>query len=124
MPRTGRPRKDASHELAYPPRKRAKTQEGREQQLTAIAYDLAERQMIAGTAAAPVITHFLKAASSRELLEQERIRNEIALMEVKREAMASTARVEEMYKDALNAMRSYQGQPPIETEVGVADDGY
>lgn len=124
MPRTGRPRKDASHAPVVPIRKRATTPEVREQQLSAAAYDLAEQQIAAGTASAQVITHFLKAASSREQLEQERMRNEIALMEAKREAMASAARVEELYLGALNAMRSYQGEPPLEVESEVVDDDY
>lgn len=124
MPRTGRPRKDASLAPVIPIRNRAKTPEVREQQLSAAAYDLAEQQIAAGTASAQVITHFLKAGSSRERLEQERMTNEIALMEAKREAMASAARVEELYLGALNAMRSYQGQPPIEAEGEVIDDDY
>jgi hypothetical protein len=114
MPRTGRPRKDAQRPV--PVRHRARTPEVREQQLVAAAYDLAEEQINAGTASAQVITQFLKLGSSREFLEQERMRNEIALMEAKREAMASAARVEELYLGALNAMRSYQGQPPLEVE--------
>ena len=124
MPRTGRPRKDASTALAPPVRKRARTPEVREQQLIAAAYDLAEQQIHAGIASAQVITSFLKMGSSRERLEQERMQNEIALMEAKRVAMESSARVEEMYKDALNAMRSYQGQPPLEDQEAVTDDGY
>lgn len=122
MPRTGRPRKDAVP--VVPVRHRARSPEAREQQLVAAAYDLAEQQIYAGTASAQVITTFLKAGSQREQLEQERMRNEIALMEAKREAMASAARVEELYLGALNAMRSYQGQPPIELEGEVMDDSF
>lgn len=124
MPRTGRPRKDASTALERPIRKRAKTPEVREQQLIAAAYDLAEQQINAGTASAQVITSFLKMGSSRERLEQERMQHEISLMQAKKEAMAASERIEQMYKDALDSMRSYQGQPPIEDQQGVADDGY
>jgi hypothetical protein len=35
-------------------------------------------------------------------------------LKTKRESLESQARVEEMYKDALNAMRSYSGQPALE----------
>lgn len=122
MPRTGRPRKDASLAPVIPIRRKATTPEGREQQLVGAAIDLAEQQIAAGTASAQVITHYLKLGSSREALEQERMKNEIALMEAKREAMASAARVEELYLGALNAMRSYQGQPPLEVESEVVDD--
>jgi hypothetical protein len=122
MPRTGRPRKDAQLATVIPPRRRAKTPELREQQLSAAAYDLAEQQIYAGTASAQVITHFLKAGSSRDHLEKERIRGEVELQKAKMEQMASSARIEELYIGAMNAMRSYQGQPPIEVESERLDD--
>lgn len=87
----------------------ATTPEGREQQLTSAAYDLAERQLRDGTASSQVITHFLKAGATREALEQERLRGENILLEAKAGAMASAARTEELIRDALGAMRSYQG---------------
>lgn len=124
MPRTGRPRKDATLASVTPIRKRATTPEVREQQLIAGAVDLAERQIEAGTASAQVITHYLKLGSSREHLEQERIRNEIALMEAKREAMASAERSEALFAQALNAMRSYQGQPPLEVDSERMEEAY
>lgn len=92
------------------PRRPATTPEGREHQLIALATDLAEKQMADGTASAQVITHYLKLGSSRERLEQERLQMEVEFMEAKKEAMASTARTEELMKDALNAFRSYSGQ--------------
>lgn len=95
-------------------RKPATTPEGRENQLVSLASDLAEEQIAGGTASSQVITHFLKLGSSRERLEQQRIRHENELLEVKKEAMESQKRVEEMYKDALDAMRSYSGQEPLE----------
>lgn len=87
----------------------ATTPEGREQQITSMAYDLAERQIRDGTASSQVITHFLKAGATRESLEQERLRGENILLEAKAGAMASAARTEELIRDALGAMRSYQG---------------
>ena len=44
------------------------------------------------------------------MLEQERLRHENELLEAKREALASQARVEQMYKDAMAAFRTYAGQ--------------
>ena len=46
-------------------RRPARTPEEREDQLTSVAYDLAEEQIEAGTASSQVITHFLKAGSRR-----------------------------------------------------------
>lgn len=98
-------------------RKPATTPEAREQELASQAYDLAEEQIQGGTASSQVITHFLKMGSTREQLEQQRIAHEVELMEVKREQIASQARVEEMYKDALDAMKSYSGtEQPADDE--------
>lgn len=91
----------------------ATTPEGRENQLVAQATDLAEKQLREGTASAQVITHYLKLGSSREQLEQERLAQEVSLMKAKREAMASAARVEELYGAAIDAMRAYAGQDPL-----------
>lgn len=90
----------------------ATTPEARENQLIAKAVDLAEKQLAEGTASAQVITHYLKLGSSREKLEQERLANENSLLVAKREAMASAARVEELYGAAIDAMRAYAGQQP------------
>jgi len=66
--------------------------------------------MIEGSASAQIITHYLKLGSSRENLEQERLRNENELLNAKVEQLASAKRVEELYSEALNAMSSYAGQ--------------
>ena len=92
-----------------PRRSTATTPEGRENQLVNLAADLAERQLEEGTASAQVITHYLKLGSSREKLEQERLRYENSLLEVKREAIVSQQRTEEGYKKVLKALRSYNG---------------
>lgn len=92
-------------------RKKATTPEARENQMIALAVDAAEKQLRDGTASAQVITHFLKLGSSREKLEQLRIEHELEMMEIKKEAYASAGRVEELYSEALNAMRTYQGNP-------------
>jgi hypothetical protein len=95
-------------------RRPATTLEGRENQLVALATDLAEKQLLDGTASAQVISHYLKLASTREQLEQERLRGENELLNAKIEAMASAKRVEELYESALNAMRVYAGQEAVE----------
>lgn len=86
-----------------------------------LAVDLAAKQLQDGTASAQVITHFLKLASSREQLEQERLRSENLLAQAKIENLASMARTEELMKDALSAFRSYSGQPTVEE--GQYDEG-
>jgi hypothetical protein len=93
-----------------PRRRPATTEEGRENQLVSLAIDLVEKQLIDGSASSQVITHYLKLGSTREKLEQERLARENQLLVSKVEAMESGKKVEELYSDALAAMRSYSGQ--------------
>lgn len=109
-------------EPSRPRRPPATTPEGRENQMIALAVDLAERQLAEGTASSQVISHYLKLGSSRERLEQERIARENDLLLARSEAMESAKRVEELYETALNAMRSYAGQPPLEMGERFDDD--
>lgn len=88
----------------------------REMELTDAAYDLAEEQIKSGTASSQVLTHFLKAGSMRERLEQQRMEHEIELMEVKKEQLTQQARIEELYVGAIEAMRGYSG---ISSEVPI-----
>lgn len=99
------------HRSRRPP---ATTPEARENQMISLSVDLAEKQLRDGTASSQVISHFLKLGSSREKLEQARLEQEVELLAAKAEAIASAQRVEELYKTALDAMRSYAGQDPIE----------
>jgi hypothetical protein len=77
--------------------------------MIALAEDLAERQLKEGKASAQVITHYLKLATGRERLERDKLQAENKLLTAKVEQLASTARMEEKYDEALRAMRSYQG---------------
>ncbi len=106
-------RKNAAEptKLRRPP---ATTPEGRENQLISLAVDLAERQLAEGSASSQVISHYLKLGSSRERLEQERLANENDLLKAKKESMESAQRIEALYVEALNAMRSYSGQEPLD----------
>lgn len=94
------------------PRRRARTPEGREHQLVADAMDLAERQIREGTASSQVITHFLKEGSIRGRLEHERLEHENELTRVKIEALEGAKRIEELYGEAIAAMRAYSGETP------------
>lgn len=100
----------------------ATTPEARENQLIAAAVDLAAKQLSDGTASAQVLTHYLKLGSSRERLEQERLTEEVGLLRVKAEAMESAKRVEELYGQALNAMRAYGGHEPLSPPESDFDD--
>lgn len=93
----------------------ALTPEARENQMIALAIDLAEQKLLDGTANSQIITHYLKLASSTEKRRIEKLEHENELLKAKTEALQSAQRVEELYSKALNAMRSYAG---LEAEEG------
>ena len=88
----------------------ALTPEARENQMISLAVDLAERQLQEGTASSQVITHYLKLGSIRERLEREKLEEENKLLKARTEQIQSMKRVEELYEEAIKAMRSYGGQ--------------
>lgn len=88
----------------------ATTPEARENQLIAMAVDLAETQLSRGTASSQVITHYLKLGSTKERIEKEILEQKKELMKAQTEALKSSKRVEELYTNALDAMRRYNGQ--------------
>jgi len=81
--------------------------EAREQQLIALAVDLAEKKLLDGTASNQLICHYLKLATTREQLEKDKIKKEILQLDAKTKAIQSTARLEELFIKATNAMKSY-----------------
>lgn len=87
----------------------ALTIEARENQLIARAVDLAEKQLIDGTASSQVITHYLKLGSTRERLERERLEEENKLLKAKTKAYESAEDLKVLYENAIKAMRGYQG---------------
>lgn len=99
----------------------ARTPEARENQLISLAVDLAEKQLIDGTASAQVITHYLKLATVKSSLENEKLRKENEFLEAKSEVLKSQQKVEAMYTEAIEAMRSYSGQTTDDSEI-FADD--
>lgn len=106
-------RKNDKEEEPQPKRRPAVTLDARENQMISLAVDLAEKQLRDGTASAQVVTHFLRLGTSRERLEQEKLQKENELLRSRTDQIASAARVEELYKQALDSMRSYAGQEPL-----------
>lgn len=87
----------------------ALTPEARENQMIALAVDLAEQQLREGTASSQVITHFLKLGSTKERIEKEILEKQKELISAKTESLQSAKRIEELYDDAIKAMRKYGG---------------
>ncbi len=93
----------------------ALTPEARENQLISLAVDLVEKRLREGTATSQETTHFLKLASTKARVEMEILEKQKELIEAKTESLQSAKRIEELYTNALDAMRNYSGQ-------GEADD--
>lgn len=84
--------------------------EARENEMVALAIDRAEQQLRDGTASAQVIVHYLKLGSSNQRLENEKLKTEIEQMKAKIDQLKSAKKVEELYSEALAAMREYSGR--------------
>lgn len=83
--------------------------------LSALAMQLAEKQLREGTASPLIINHFLKENSEREKLEKE-------LLEAKAENLRSSKKTEEMFAEAMKAFARYSGNM-YEDDSGDGDDG-
>lgn len=88
-------------------RKAALSEEARENQMINLAVNLAEKQLLEGTASSQVITHYLKLGSTKEKIEKEILEKQKDLLEAKTQQLQSQQRVEELYANAIQAMRSY-----------------
>lgn len=75
-----------------------------------MAFDLAEQQMLDGSASAMVITHFLKLRTAEQKLKEEKLRKENLLTEAKIDSLGSMKKSEALYEEAIRAIREYQGQ--------------
>lgn len=105
MPKTKRTGSEESHPRLKPPQ----SPEEAEAQLTSLAYGLARKQLLEGTASAQVIVHFLKLSNERARLERVKLEHETKLLEAKTAAIAASAEMDSKYEAAVEAMRRYKG---------------
>lgn len=97
-------------------RRPATTPEARENQLISLAFDLVEQRLLDGTATSQETTTILKFGSEKARLEKDILRKQKELIEAKTEMLESAKRVEELYSNALTAMRHYSGNYNDEVE--------
>jgi hypothetical protein len=83
--------------------------DARENQMIALAMDLVEQRLRDGTASSQETTHFLKLASPKNKLEQERLKLENEHLAAKTKALGDAAEIKVLYEEALKAMRRYGG---------------
>ncbi|MFU8786357.1 MAG: hypothetical protein ACNA7U_03840 [Candidatus Izemoplasmataceae bacterium] len=87
----------------------ALTPEAEENQMMSLAIELAKKQLSDGTASSQVITHFLQLASSKKKLESEIMELQKDLLVAKTESLRQGKKIEELYNNAIQAMRVYSG---------------
>lgn len=87
----------------------ARTIDAREKEVVSLAVDLAERQLREGTASPSVITHYLKLGTVFHQLELEKLKHENELLQARTDNIKSLGRMEELYEQAIESLRRYQG---------------
>ena len=100
-----RPKKEPQANKKQP----AVSLEARERQLVNLATELAEKQLAEGTASAQVISHFLKQGAAETELKKENLALRNELLVAQTDQIASQKKVEELYEEALRAMKTYGG---------------
>lgn len=106
----GKAKVSNASDSVLPPTRPALTPQARENQLIALAIDRAEQQLREGTASSQVITHFLKLATTKEVLEKEKLENENKLLMAKVKALEAQEHGDAKYEEVLRALRTYNGQ--------------
>ena len=89
--------------------RRALSPESRENQMIALAVDLAEEQLRNGTASSQVITHYLKLGTTKMQQEKKLLEQQTELAKAKVDSLKSASNMEKLYEDAIQAMREYSG---------------
>jgi hypothetical protein len=87
----------------------ASTPEGRENEMIMLAYQEVERRIRDHTATSQELCHFLKMGSDKERREREKLEVEMELQRVKADAIESSKHMEELYNNAIAAMKLYSG---------------
>lgn len=84
------------------------TPEAREARMIALAYDVSEMRLRQNTASSAEVCHWLKMGSIRNQIELENLRMQNNLAEAKIKQIEDQAHMEEIYANAIEAMKSYQ----------------
>lgn len=99
-------------EEAWTNKRPAMTREARQAYMENLALDLVEKRLLNGEATSQETTHFLKSASTRGRIEELRLKQEVELMKAKQKHIESQEELQQMFKDAIQAMASYRMEDP------------
>lgn len=101
-------------------KRRFKNQEAYEQYMIGLAYDLVEERLLNGTATSQETTHLLKMGSAREQRAAKLEEMQIELMQAKKESLEANKRLENMWTEGFEALKSYLS--PATASLGGEDD--
>lgn len=108
----GRPKKVSetpSEEIEFKSKLTGSSPEAIENEMIQLAYQEVEYRIRNHTASSQELVHFLKMGSEKERLEREKLEAEMELQRAKTEAIESGKYQEELYENAIAAMKLYSG---------------
>lgn len=89
---------------------------GTGKRLMSLALDVAEQRLLDGTASSQLVTTILKISTEREKLEREILEKKRDLLVAQKESIESSKRIEELYAEAIEAMKRYSVRDGSEDE--------
>lgn len=89
-------------------KKPARTPKQRENQIINLVMDVVERKIEDGTASSQILCHFLKLATEKERLENDKLRGELELAKARVRQIDMQEDLKSLYEGAVTAMRSYR----------------
>lgn len=92
----------------------AKSGKQRENQIINMVMDAVEEKILNGTASSQILCHFLKLATERERLENERLKSDMELSKAKIRQIDMQENLAELYEGAIAAMNSYRSDSDYE----------
>lgn len=88
----------------------------KENEMISLATDLAEKQLRDGTATSQVIVHYLKLGTMQHQKEMEELEEKVKHLQAKTESLNTAQHIEELYSEAISAVKKYQGIEEIDDE--------
>lgn len=83
--------------------------ENEENQMIALATNLAKQKLIDGTASSQLICHYLNLSTTKAKLEKEKLVEENKLLKAKTESIQTQKDIDESYKKVIQALKDYSG---------------
>lgn len=94
----------------------ARTPKQRENQIINLVMDVVEQKIMDGTASSQILCHFLKLATEKERLENDKLRGELELAKARVRQIDMQEDLKNLYEGAVSAMRSYRSTNETDEE--------